>query len=136
MSEDLDPLTTESTATPISHRSILIVMAIVTIAAAIAGFVFGGKAFGFGVLFGGVLSFANYFWLERSTRAIFGQTAVTSTSILAAQRCRRLEGPMAEGTEANTPGAQPGTWVDPYRAYNFKLLIQGVAEGTNLEGGE
>jgi phage tail-like protein len=26
-------------------------------------------------------------------------------------------------------GAAPGTWVDPYRAYNFKLLIQGVTEG-------
>jgi phage tail-like protein len=25
--------------------------------------------------------------------------------------------------------AQPGTWVDPYRAYNFKLEIQGVVEG-------
>jgi phage tail-like protein len=26
-------------------------------------------------------------------------------------------------------GAQTGTWVDPYRAYNFKLEIQGVTEG-------
>ncbi len=26
-------------------------------------------------------------------------------------------------------GAQPGTFVDPYRAYNFKLQIQGVTEG-------
>lgn len=25
--------------------------------------------------------------------------------------------------------AQPGTWTDPYRAYNFKLEIQGVTEG-------
>jgi phage tail-like protein len=37
--------------------------------------------------------------------------------------------------EAATPptaqpsGAQPGVWVDPYRAYNFKLIIQGVTEG-------
>jgi phage tail-like protein len=31
-------------------------------------------------------------------------------------------------TVANS-GAQPGTWVDPYRAYNFKLLVNGVAEG-------
>ncbi|HET6211414.1 MAG TPA: phage tail protein [Micromonosporaceae bacterium] len=28
-----------------------------------------------------------------------------------------------------TPAAQPGNWVDPYRAYNFKLLINGVTEG-------
>jgi phage tail-like protein len=26
-------------------------------------------------------------------------------------------------------GAQIGTWVDPYRSYNFKLEIQGVTEG-------
>jgi len=25
--------------------------------------------------------------------------------------------------------AQPGVWVDPYRAYNFKLEIQGVTQG-------
>jgi phage tail-like protein len=30
--------------------------------------------------------------------------------------------------EAET-GAQTGTFVDPYRAYNFKLVIQGVTEG-------
>jgi phage tail-like protein len=28
-----------------------------------------------------------------------------------------------------TPGSQPGAFVDPYRAYNFKLVIQGVTEG-------
>ena len=26
-------------------------------------------------------------------------------------------------------GAQPGVFIDPYRAYNFKLVIQGVVEG-------
>lgn len=26
-------------------------------------------------------------------------------------------------------GSQTGTWTDPYRAYNFKLEIQGVTEG-------
>jgi phage tail-like protein len=26
-------------------------------------------------------------------------------------------------------GAQTGTFVDPYRAYNFKLVVPGVAEG-------
>jgi phage tail-like protein len=30
---------------------------------------------------------------------------------------------------AAAPGAQPGTRVDPYRAYNFKLIIHGVAQG-------
>jgi phage tail-like protein len=30
---------------------------------------------------------------------------------------------------AQEPGAQPGALVDPFRAYNFKLLIDGVTEG-------
>ena len=85
MGEDFDPLTTESTAPQISHKGILAVMSVVIVAVAIAGFIFGGTAFGFGVLFGGVLSFGNYFWLERSTRAIFDQTAMATTGILAAK---------------------------------------------------
>jgi len=32
-----------------------------------------------------------------------------------------------------TEGAQAGWWVDPYPAYNFKLMIQGVAEGHFIE---
>jgi phage tail-like protein len=40
---------------------------------------------------------------------------------------------MANGTQTasakNATGAQPGSFVDPYRAYNFKLEIQGVTEG-------
>ena len=31
------------------------------------------------------------------------------------------------------PGAQPGVYVDPYRGYNFKLVIQGVTEGHFIE---
>ncbi len=31
--------------------------------------------------------------------------------------------------------AQPGTWVDPYRAYNFKLLINSVTSGHFTEVG-
>jgi phage tail-like protein len=30
---------------------------------------------------------------------------------------------------SNQSGAQPGVFIDPYRAYNFKLVIQGVTEG-------
>ncbi len=85
MGEDFDPLTTESDVRPISHRGILISMLVLVLAGAAAGFLFGGGSAGFGVIFGGVLSFANYFWLERSTRAIFDQTAVASTGILAAK---------------------------------------------------
>ncbi|HEY0752982.1 MAG TPA: phage tail protein [Ktedonobacteraceae bacterium] len=35
---------------------------------------------------------------------------------------------MAEADETAT-GAQPGVFIDPYRAYNFKLEIQGITEG-------
>jgi phage tail-like protein len=34
----------------------------------------------------------------------------------------------SQSATAATP-AQPGVWVDPYRAYNFKLLINGAEEG-------
>src|SRR5215204_3744464 len=30
---------------------------------------------------------------------------------------------------ASAAGAQPGAPADPYRAYNFKLIIQGVGQG-------
>ena len=85
MSEDLSPLTTDESTKPISHRGILIVMGAVVALSTIAGFIFGGKAFGFGVIFGGLLSFVNYFWLERSTRAMFVNAEMASTGLLAAK---------------------------------------------------
>jgi phage tail-like protein len=39
----------------------------------------------------------------------------------------------AKPPAANASGAQPGVWVDPYRAYNFKLIIQGVTQGHFVE---
>src|SRR4051812_31595351 len=39
---------------------------------------------------------------------------------------------MAEAAQSATTtpsGAQPGSFIDPYRAYNFKLEIQGITEG-------
>ena len=35
---------------------------------------------------------------------------------------------MPSATQA-APQAQASTWVDPYRAYNFKLEIQGITQG-------
>jgi phage tail-like protein len=35
----------------------------------------------------------------------------------------------------SAPAAQPGNWVDPFRAYNFKLLINNVTEGHFTEVG-
>ena len=85
MSEDFDPLTTESSVTAISYKGIVLLMSVVIALGSIAGFAFGGKAFGFSVLFGGVLSFINVFWLDRSTRALFNQPAAASTGFLAAK---------------------------------------------------
>ena len=84
MGEELEPLTTESVAA-VSHRGILIIMVVLVVVGSLAGFAFGGSRFGFGVLFGGVLAFANYLWLDRSTKAIFNQSAISSTGILAAK---------------------------------------------------
>jgi hypothetical protein len=50
-------------------------MAVIIAAGAIAGFVFGSAGFGMGVLAGGLMSFANYFWQRGSMRAIFDQAA-------------------------------------------------------------
>src|SRR5438045_6799879 len=35
----------------------------------------------------------------------------------------------AGAAAAGQTGATPGVFIDPYRAYNFKLQIQGVTEG-------
>ena len=85
MGDVFEPLTTENTPKPIRHGGILVAMAGIVVVMAVAGFVFQGIAFGFGVIFGGILSFANYLWLDRSTRAIFSENAMASTGILAAK---------------------------------------------------
>jgi len=85
MGEDLYPLTTDKSTQPILHRDLLIVMGVVVVVSTIAGFILGGKSFGFGVIFGGLLSYVNYFWLERSTRAMFVNAEMASTGLLAAK---------------------------------------------------
>ena len=59
-------------------------MAVIVVAGAAAGLIFAGPMFGLGVLFGGLLGFGNYLWLNRVTRAMFQPDAVTSTGLLAA----------------------------------------------------
>jgi len=68
-----------STVATISHRRLLIEMAVLVALGTMAGFVFGGTRFGFGVLFGGALAFLNYYWLKRSTAAIFEKAFAGST---------------------------------------------------------
>src|SRR4051794_9531958 len=81
MSEDLDPLTTE-TAKPLKAATLLTMTVLVFIMAA-AGFLFRGRIYGAGVLVGGVLSYVNFFWLDRSTRAIFEPHAAATAGFVA-----------------------------------------------------
>lgn len=55
----------------ISHRRILVEMAIILVAAILSGFVFISAKVGFGILIGGALAFVNYFWQRNSLKAIF-----------------------------------------------------------------
>lgn len=72
MDEELDTLT-EGGPPPheITQRRLLLWMTAFVMVAAVAGFAFGPARFGWGILIGGILAFANFFWLDRSTRAIF-----------------------------------------------------------------
>ena len=72
MGDDSEPLTDiDRPFAAISHRRLLYAMAGIIAAGAIAGFVFVSAKAGFGVLVGGILAFANYFWQTRSLKAIF-----------------------------------------------------------------
>jgi len=72
MSEDSDSFTIDHSASPsISHRRILWTLAAVTIIGGLAGFIFASWQFGLGVIFGGILSFVNYYWLKISLKRIF-----------------------------------------------------------------
>jgi hypothetical protein len=72
MGEESPALPSEAPVTAnISHRRLLIEMAVLIAVGTFAGFIFAGVRFGFGVLFGGALAFLNYYWLKRSTAAIF-----------------------------------------------------------------
>ncbi len=67
----------------ISNRSILTIMAVLVAAGTVVGLIGWGRAAGLGVLFGGALGFVNYFWLDRSTKAIFRGDVVIAGSFLA-----------------------------------------------------
>jgi hypothetical protein len=75
MSEDNKPIVAEpEMVAPLTHRRILTVMAIVAVLSSLASFVFISWQFGLGVLFGGVLSLINYYWLKFSLKKVFEKT--------------------------------------------------------------
>lgn len=127
MGEDFDPLTTENAPKPIRHGGILAAMAGLVVVMAIAGFVFRGTSFGFGVIFGGVLSFANYLWLDRSTRAIFSENAMASTGILAAKYILRYAALGGILWLVHSTGAFPIVAVIAgLAAFAFAVVLQGL----------
>ena len=71
MSELPDSSQTEPMPPALSHRRILVLMAMVTIFGSVAGFIFVSAEFGLGVIFGGVLSLINYYWLKVSLKKLF-----------------------------------------------------------------
>ena len=73
MGDDIEPTAAaEEIIRPPSHERILWIMAVLGVAGGIAGFVWISLEFGFGILIGTALAFANYYWLKRSLRKIFG----------------------------------------------------------------
>jgi small-conductance mechanosensitive channel len=71
MSEETEPVAPERNIAEMSHRRILILMAVLVVLGSLAGFVFDGVRFGAGIMAGGLLAFANYYWLKRSLKVIF-----------------------------------------------------------------
>jgi ATP synthase I chain len=71
MSELPDSSQTEPMPPALSHRRILVLMATVAIFGSVAGFAFVSAEFGLGVIFGGVLSLINYYWLKVSLKKLF-----------------------------------------------------------------
>lgn len=73
MSEDSEQIPAEqpSTVQTLSHRRILLLMAIVGVLGAVTGFIFVSASFGIGVLIGGILSLVNYYWIKQSLKSIF-----------------------------------------------------------------
>jgi hypothetical protein len=88
MGEESEPLAEETAreVAIISHRGILITMAVVIAVGSVAGFAFFSWKEGVGVLVGGVLGFANYFWQKHSLKAIFDQAVEGKKSRFLAAR--------------------------------------------------
>jgi hypothetical protein len=55
----------------ISHRRLLVEMAVLIVVGTFVGGSLAGPRFGIGILFGGLLAYLNYFWLKRTLAAVF-----------------------------------------------------------------
>ncbi len=78
MSDEIEPVVpVEQAIVPLSHRRILVIMAVIGLAGSVAGAALVSVSFGAGVFIGSVLAFVNYYWLKVSLRKIFDLAAET-----------------------------------------------------------
>lgn len=70
MSENSEQGFEEQNFQPLSHRRILILMALAAVLGSLFGSIFVSLNFGVGVLIGGALSLINYYWLKRSIKVV------------------------------------------------------------------
>lgn len=78
MSDEIEPVVpVEQAIVPLSHRRILVIMAVIGLAGSVAGAALVSIDFGAGVFIGSVLAFVNYYWLKVSLKKIFDQAAET-----------------------------------------------------------
>jgi ATP synthase I chain len=78
MSDDLEPVVTgEQAIVPLSHRRILVIMAVIGLAGSLGSAIFVSVSFGAGLFIGSVLAFINYYWLKVSLKKIFDLAAET-----------------------------------------------------------
>jgi hypothetical protein len=73
MSENSEQGFEDQNVQPLSHRRILILMALAAVLGSVLGAVFVSTNFGFGVLMGGALSLINYYWLKRSLKVVMDE---------------------------------------------------------------
>jgi hypothetical protein len=129
MGEESPALPSEAPVrTNISHRRLLIEMAAIIAVGFVAGLVFGGARFGFGVLFGGVLAFLNYYWLKRSTAAIFEKAVSGDSAKLVSLRfISRYVAVGAVILAVHFSGAMPATAVIAgLSAFALAVVIDGI----------
>ena len=78
MSDEIEPVVpVEQAIVPLSHRRILVIMAVIGLAGSIFGAALISVSFGLGVFIGSVLAFVNYYWLKVSLKKIFDLAAET-----------------------------------------------------------
>lgn len=71
MSEEFKQTTAEDVPPPISHSRVLWIMAVVLVVATIGSLIFATWHITSGLLLGGILSFANYYWLKFALKSVF-----------------------------------------------------------------